>query len=65
MAACDANLVDENNTNKASALVDEIIYISDDEVEYLTLDTVKGMKPEWMKQSSIKEKMLIMKRYHH
>ena len=35
------NLVDENNTTKASALVDEVIYIYDDEVEDLTSDTVR------------------------
>ena len=35
------NLVDENNTTKAPALVDELIYIYDDEVEDLTSDTVR------------------------
>ena len=40
--ACNANLVDENNTTKEQSIVDEVIYISDDEVDDLTSDTVKG-----------------------
>ena len=40
-AACNANLVDENNITKAPSIVDEVIYISDDEVDDLTSDTVK------------------------
>ena len=40
-AARNANLIDENNTTKALSLVDEVINISDDKVEDLTLDTVK------------------------
>ena len=34
-------MVDENNTPKAPALVDGVIYIFDDKVEDLTSDTVK------------------------
>ena len=40
-AAQNENLVNENNTTKATALVDEVINISDDEVEDLTYDMVK------------------------
>ena len=41
VAAHNANPLDENNTTKAPALVDKAIYISDEKVEYLTLDTLK------------------------
>ena len=40
-AVHNANLVAENNTTKALELVDEIIYIYDNEVEDLTSYTVK------------------------
>ena len=40
-AAHNTNLVDENNTTQAPALVHDIIYIYDNEVEELTSDTVK------------------------
>ena len=40
-ATRNANLVNENSTTKALELVDEVIYISDDEVEDLTSDTAE------------------------
>ena len=40
-AARNTNLADENNRTKASSLVDEVIYISDDKVEDLSLDTAE------------------------
>ena len=41
VVARNTKMVDENNKTKAPALVDEVIYISDDEVEYLSSDTLK------------------------
>ena len=39
--ASNANMVAENNKNKAPAIVDGVIYISDYKVEDLLSDTVK------------------------
>ena len=39
--ARNTKMVDENNKTKSTALVDEVIYLSDDEVEYLSSDTLK------------------------
>ena len=39
--ACNTHLFDENSTTKAPAQVDEVIYISDDKVKYLTSDIAK------------------------